>query len=106
VSVDAVVVSVVDPVVFSVVVSGVQVGVPMIGVTQRVVTVDLAVVVVAFCTWVESEPVPVLVVVVVLTVVASAAGLRSSATSPARRTVAAKAPRRAALIQVTSAERV
>jgi hypothetical protein len=33
-------------------------------------------------------------------------GLRRSATSPARRTVAAKAPRRAALIQVTSAERV
>jgi hypothetical protein len=68
--------------------------------------VDLVVAVAAggaSTTWVDGEPV---VVVVVIVSAREAPGLSTSATSPTRRTVAAIAPRRAALIGRTAAERV
>ncbi|HEY2706035.1 MAG TPA: hypothetical protein VGL20_20325 [Candidatus Dormibacteraeota bacterium] len=76
---------------------------------QDVLEVAVAVVrleLVVACT--DSEPVVVVVLVVVVAIVSAreAAGLNSSATKPARTTVAAMAPRRAALIGRTAAERV
>jgi hypothetical protein len=67
--------------------------------------IDDDVVVLASTTWVESDPVGVDVVVVVVVLVPARplTGLSSSATNPARRTVAATAPRRAALIGGTAA---
>jgi hypothetical protein len=89
------------------VVSGLQVTAPIRDVLHvEVRRIDDDVVVLASTTWVESDPADVVVVVVVLVPARPLTGLSSSATNPARRTVAATAPRRAALIGGTAAGRV